>query len=374
MKKIDLDIKQFWKDDELAHEENCFAKTAPQVALGIRMSTECVFAELGVKGHAWDVTPREQLIEYNKRYNDIAQKAVGKRLLPENYPLPDEIFPRVKMIGEVFGGRYEVINHTTWLNSDIQTADQLKKQLDFAEKVNLRDFVLPPNWESEKKRIFEKYGHKPKLFASIRGPITLATSIYGTENLIYLYYDDPELFERFGQVILHVVMEYITLMREEAGYTEDNAPHGFSFFDDHCSLMTPDMYKALGYPVLKAVFERVSPNEGDTRFQHSDSDMAHLLPLLSDFNLTGCNFGPSLTVREIRSHMPKTRIDGQLAPFTFMRNDTEQILAEVKRDCEMAKENNSRGLNLSTAGSINNGSLLESMRLVMAGIQEYGRY
>ena len=47
---LDLDIERFWKDDELAHKENCFSKEAPQVALGIRMSDECVFAELGEEG------------------------------------------------------------------------------------------------------------------------------------------------------------------------------------------------------------------------------------------------------------------------------------------------------------------------------------
>jgi uroporphyrinogen decarboxylase len=102
--------------------------------------------------------------------------------------------------------------------------------------------------------------------------------------------------------------------------------------------------------------------------------MGHLIPLLADFNLTGCNFGPTVTVQEIRKYMPKTRIDGQLAPFTFMRNNEDAIIAEVKRDCEAAKENDLRGLNLTTAGSINNGSLLTSMRAVMAAIQNYGRY
>ncbi len=72
--------------------------------------------------------------------------------------------------------------------------------------------------------------------------------------------------------------------------------------------------------------------------------------------------------------MPNTRIDGQLAPFTFMNNDEEQIIAEVKRDSEMARENDIRGVNFTTAGSINNGSLLTSMRTVMAAIQNYGRY
>ena len=84
--------------------------------------------------------------------------------------------------------------------------------------------------------------------------------------------------------------------------------------------------------------------------------------------------GPTITVQEIRRLMPNTRIDGQLAPFTFMRNDEDAIIAEVKRDCEAAKENDLRGLNFTTAGSINNGSSLQSMRVVMAAIQNFGRY
>jgi len=91
--------------------------------------------------------------------------------------------------------------------------------------------------------------------------------------------------------------------------------------------------------------------------------MGHLLPILANLNLTGCNFDPTLTVAEIRKHMPRTRIDGQLSTITFMSNDEEAIIAEVKRDCEMAKE--SRGLNLTTAVSINNGILLTSMRAVV---------
>lgn len=70
--------------------------------------------------------------------------------------------------------------------------------------------------------------------------------------------------------------------------------------------------------------------------------------------------------------MPQTWFDGCLALFAFMRNDEQLIIAEVKRDCEMPKE--LRGLNLSIAGPINNGSLLTSMRAVMYAIQNYGRY
>lgn len=55
-----------------------------------------------------------------------------------------------------------------------------------------------------------------------------------------------------------------------------------------------------------------------------------------------------------------------------MHNDEAGIIKEVKRDCEMSKAQ--RGLNIATAGSINNGSLLTSMRAVMYAIQEFGQY
>ena len=369
-----VDLEQFWKDDEISHRENCFSKEGSQVAMGIRMSDECVFAELNEDGNPWGHTPRERRIELNKRYNDLAEKIVGRRLLGENLPTHDESFPGLKGIGEVFGGQYVFDGNVTWLQGSCSTPQELEKMLDGVEKLDIKDFILPSNWYQEKKRLYDTYGKKPGLWRGVRGPVTLATSIFGVENLLLLYYDEPELYRRFSKVILHVIMQYITVANEEAGYTDETAPRGFSFADDDCNLLTPEMYADFGYPVLEAVFARCSPDFKDSRYQHSDSAMGHLLPLLGKLNLTGCNFGPTLTVREIREHLPNAKIDGQLAPFTFMRNNEEDIIAEVKRDCEMAKEGDLRGVSINTAGSINNGSLLTSMRAVMYAIQTYGRY
>ena len=346
--------------------------SVPQVALGIRMSEECVFAELGEEGNPWGHTPRERRLELNKRNNDKAERIVGRRLLPETLPEPDAEFPYVKRIGEVFEGKYIHNGISEWLEGTVNTPSELEKLLDRVEKLDLREFILPPDWESEKKRIYETYGIKPPLMRHVRGPVTLATSIYGAENLIFLIIDEPDLAKRFSDVILKVITEMAAIMDEEAGYDETNRPGGFSFADDNCCLLTPEMYELFGYPILKAVFDRWCPDPDDYRYQHSDSDMAHLLPILGRLNLTGCNFGPNVLVDEIRKYMPRTRIDGCLAPFTFMNNDIEAIIKEVRRDCEMARE--TRGLNLSTAGSINNGSLLTSMRAVMYAIQNYGRY
>jgi uroporphyrinogen decarboxylase len=251
--------------------------------------------------------------------------------------------------------------------------DELEALLDRVEArlEAIREFLLPPEWDAEKRRLVE-LGVPPPLYRGQRGPITFAMSVYGVENLIYLIYDRPELAARFRDLILRSMIALKTVMDEEAGYTPENAPHGFGFADDNCAMLNRDMYEFFGYPILKGIFDLCSPDPGDRRHQHSDSDMGHLLPLLGKLDLNGVNFGPNLTVTEIRQYLPKALIHGQLAPFTFSRNEEVNMVAELLRDFEMARE--TKGIAFHTAGSINNGSRLSGMRLIMAAIQKFCRY
>ncbi|NLG25949.1 MAG: hypothetical protein GX558_11370 [Clostridiales bacterium] len=366
---LELDTAQFWKDDELAHRDNCFFQ-GPQVALGIRMSTECVYAELGEQGNPWVPEQRSRAIELAKRYNDKAEAIVGRRLLDENLPPEDAAFPYVRRIGEAFGGRYVIYNGTEWLEGGLSDAQALERALDRAERMDYRAFMLPGNWAAEKLRIYEQYGLRPPLMRGIRGPVTLACSLMGVEPLLFLILDEPELAARFSAAIAHATLEMARVMDEEAGVTAQSHP-GFSFADDNCCLLTPEMYERFGYPVLRDVFAHYSPGPGDGRYQHSDSAMGHLLPILGRLDLNGVNFGPTVLIPEIRRHLPRARIDGCIAPFTFMRDDADALIREAKRDCEHGLIHG--GVNISTAGSINNGSSLENLRTVMAVIQNYGR-
>ncbi len=376
MHMYSVDLEKFWYDDAIAHEDNCFNSKATQVALGIRMSEECVFSELGVEGNPWGYNAIEDRERFNKKYNDLAEKIVGKRLLADKIQDPKTFCPAYRQIGEIFEGKYlyNKDSGTTYLEGDVKDEIALEKLLDKIDKMDLEDYIVPDNFENIKKQIYNDYGNKPSIWSGVRGPVTLATSIFGVENLIYLFYDEPELFQRFSDTIKRVFLKYLDISFYHANFDPKIDKGRFSFFDDDCNLLTPEMYEVFGYPILKAVFEKACPKPEDFRYQHSDSAMGHLLPLLAKLNLHACNFGPTLTVTEIREHMPNTRIDGQLAPFTFMRNNADDIISEVKRDCEMAINGGFKGLNISTAGSINNGSSLESMRVVMHAIQKYGQY
>ena len=368
-----LDVERFWEDDARAHE-GPWAADCPQVPLGIRMSRECLFAELGLEEDWYRLThDPAYTVMHAKPYNDLSEQIVGRRLLSEAPVDPVPHMPSVKGLHDVFEAKNEWRDESYWLMQSADTPDELEALLDRVEGrlSDLRAFLLPPDWEEGKRQALAHGGNVP-LYRSQRGPVTFAMSVYGLENLIFLIMDRPDLAGRFRDLILKTMLERARILDEEAGHTPETAPHGFYWADDNCAMLNAEMYEFFGYPVLKGMFDRYSPDPGDGRGQHSDSDMEHLLPVLARLDMTSTNFGPTVMVDRIREHLPRALISGQLAPFTFSRNEEENIVAEFIRDFERARDK--RGLMFSTAGSINNGSRLTGMRLIMAAIQEYGRY
>ena len=366
-----VDLERFWADQELAAADP-FGDDIPQVCMGASLTGECVFDELVLEEDHWRYGHDEEWrLEANKAYNDKAEAIVGRRILSEERTDPVLQYPPVKGLHDVFEAKNEWRDQSWWLTQSADSEDELKALLDRVEQRDIRDFILPDNWDEERDRLMA-LGVKPRMYRGQRGPVTFATSIYGVDNLCMLVLTNPDLAVRFSQAILRTMLEIARVLDEEAGYTPDTAPRGFGFADDNSCLMRPDMYRLFAYPILKGMFERYSPDPTDRRHQHSDSAMGHIVPLLAELGLNNCNFGPTVLVDQIREHLPNAVIHGVLAPFTYSRNEEENIVLEFLRDAEMARE--SRGLVFATAGSINNGTRLTSMRLVMAAIQRYGRY
>lgn len=368
-----VDLPRFWSDFELAAKDP-FGRNIPQCAAGNLWSDECVYDELGIpedfRRYELDEPWR---LELKRAYNDKAEKIVGRRLLGEKPQDATRKWPAHKTLADLFEAKNIWQGQSWWLMESAHNEDELQAVLDRVEGrlAHLRSFLLPDNWDAEKARL-KPLGVPSPRYTWQRGPVTFATSVYGPENLLLLVLDNPALAGRFRDLILRSMLAIRRLLDEEAGFTPETAPKRFGFADDNCCLMTPDMYEFFAYPIVKGVFDVCAPNPGDWRYQHSDSAMGHLLPILGRLNYHGVNFGPTIMCDQIHRYMPKTVIHGQLAPFTYSRNEHENIVLEFLRDFDLTREN--RGLCFTTAGSINNGSSLQSMRLIMSAIQHFGRF
>jgi uroporphyrinogen decarboxylase len=368
-----LDFESFWTENETALRDP-FSPSCAQMPLGIVMSDECVFDELGIAPQ-WRrlFNDAEFHAELCRRYNDRAEQVVGRRLIPEELPEeqdPDQ--PRIGTLADVFGAPVEWREESWsyWLRRSASTEEELSSLLDVVEErlEDLRAVILPADWAEKRERLAAA-GKRIPAFRHQRGPVTFAMSVYGEENLVYLILDNPELAGRFRDVLLRAILERARVIDEARG--DPPPPGGWSWADDNCALLTPEMYRFFALPIVQAVFTRYAPDPGDRRFQHSDSAMGHLLPVLGTVGLTAVNFGPTLSVTEIRAHLPTAVIHGQLAPLCFSRNQEELIVEQTIRDYRLSRKR--RGLVFATAGSVNPGTRLSSLRLVMAAIQQYCR-
>ena len=364
-----VDLERFWADNDKAMTDP-WEKDNPQVPMQNDLGYHTMFAELGLP---YDMKRLDVDGDYEfarrcaRACNEKAKKIIGRPVCDEHKYDPARRFPRLRSMGELFECERIWESGSWWLLESAHTPQELAALLDRVEKLDLRTAMFPDNWDRRCKAIYERFGIKPLIAKHQRGPVTMATSIYGAENLLYLILDEPELADRFRDVITRILLGYFSISDEVSD--PDQVKPGFGFLDDNCALLSPEMYEVFGLPIITAVFERFAPGPKDVRYQHSDSDMAHIMPHLSRAGLNACNFGPNLRVSQIRAALPEAIIYGQLAPFTLVKNDVDAIIAEVRRDCYEAGMGG--GLVVATAGSANDGTKLTSVRAVMHAIQQH---
>jgi len=176
------------------------------------------------------------------------------------------------------------------------------------------------------------------------------------------------MMERFHRLLGKAIVERDGVLREFSGSTAT----GFGFLDDNCCLLSPALYERFCLPVLDTVFRAFSPGPGDRRFQHSDSAMGHLMPLLRRVGLNGANFGPEVAIEHIRRELPDAIIHGQIPPFLLMRGSREEIEQCVKHDFEVAGRTGQ--LIVTTAGSVSCGTSIERLQWLMEIVDEHTRY
>lgn len=369
---LPVDTERFWRDNE-ASRGKPFSTDKPQVPMSLLTTEECLWDELGLAPdprYWWDV---ETHVRLNRLYNDKAEEIVGRRILPETWVPPEHDLPRPLRIEEVFGSRIMQLQvgeipSSDWVEQSVFSIRDLEERLEYVSGLDLAAIVFPPGFDEALRRLREEYGIQPHLGGGIRGPVTAAMSVCGVENVVLWLMDYPQVMERFRDLLAAKIVELSTLLRRATGASM----RGFGFSDDNCAMLNPALYERFGLPILQQVFATFCPDEGDWRYQHSDSEMTHLLPVLNRTRLHGCNFGPTVRPEVIRRHMPRTVIDGQLPPWTFARGTPEEIAAAVRRDIDAVGADG--GLVVTTAGSVNAGSRLAGLRAVMHAIQRWGRY
>ncbi len=238
-----VDLESFWAANDAALRDP-FSPACAQMPMGIAMSDELVFDELGVAPEWYRLFhDGEYHAALCRRYNDRAEAVTGRRLVPEQLTGDrDPAQPEVKTLADIFEARSEWREESWswWLNPSAGSEDELSVLLDRVERrlERLRDFLLPEGWGAQQARRGPAVGQLPA-YRGQRGPVTFATSVYGAENLVYLILDNPDLAGRFRDLILKAILERARIIDEERGSvaeTDTRTGWSWEYIDDYMTI------------------------------------------------------------------------------------------------------------------------------------------
>ena len=244
---------------------------------------------------------------------------------------------------------------------------QFARILDRAESIDLAAWAFPDPFLAEWEGRTRAGKPMPLLGDGSRGPATIITSVLHPETAILWMYDYPGLMRRFSDLLAHKMVALNHLLRAFSG----NSQAGWWITDDNCALFNPALYAEYCYPVLQQVLAALAPGQA-RRYQHSDSNMGHLLDQQVALGIHEVNYGPTVDAALIRRKMPAALIHGCLPPFLLRNGSPEAIRARIVSDFE--KAGHSGGLNVTTAGSLAAGTGVGRMRWLMAVVPEACRY
>ena len=362
-----MDVIRFWVEND-----ECLAKpfstSKPRAPVIISVDDHWLIEEMKLPStvrYYSNVSYREAV---HRECNARTLGALGRTFFP------GRVFPRPpRRIEEVFGSEIVLTEGgTPWLESRVETIDDLKAILRRVEALDLASFVFDDEYLAAEASWRAGDGGPLRLGGSIRGPVTVGTSVCGTMNYLSIVLDHPDVMDEFVSLLTAKSIDYLTLLRERTGAEA----RGLKFLDDNCCLLSPRLYERFGYPVLRDLFDRFSPEPnavgGDERYQHSDSEMSHLLPFFGELRMTGLNLGPTVDPTRIRAAVPTAVIHGQVPPETLANGDRAEIRAAVAR--AVAAVGGDGGLILTTAGSVRAGTSLDSIVLFMEAAEEICRY
>ena len=362
---IRLDPKAFWAENDLCRGRP-FHTDKPRAPLGLPVDDHWLIEELAIPSTLRYYRDAEYRATVNRQCNDRCEESIGLR------PFAEAVQPKpVLRIEEVFGSHAELTEGgTPWLEPGVRSIEDLRTLCDRMERLDqkgLRDLMFS-NGGSITPQPPDPDGSKRVRSAGSRGPATIGTSVCVTMNLMYWLVDCPVDVGRFYELLAETLVRYQRVVEQESNVIF----RGYGWLDDNCCLFSPGLYDRYCYPVMKKVFDAFAPRPEDSRYQHSDSEMRHLLPILARLDFHGVNFGPTIPAEVIRRAMPRAEIYGQIAPMTLRNGTFEDVVAEVRRD--FAAVGADGGLFVTTAGSVSAGTKLERLREWMWAVQEFTRY
>ncbi|MHB8075801.1 uroporphyrinogen decarboxylase family protein [Desulfosporosinus fructosivorans] len=188
--------------------------------------------------------------------------------------------------------------------------------------------TVPDPWSSGRmplmlkaaKLIVDKDAGEHFIVGQVLGPVTIATQIFGIENLIYLIVDDPEGFME--------LLKFTTLVTER--YCEalgETGIHAIMLHDPSASpdVVSKSVFANLIAPQLKAMIQHIKEQQETNLWLQIIGNTTSILPLIADFNLEMVTIDSSVELSDAFHRLENKVVVGNINPMLFRNASFDQL-------------------------------------------------
>lgn len=181
--------------------------------------------------------------------------------------------------GTVMGTRMSMDQYISFPVTDRESFHQLTRRLDSGSPIRY------PQWWDEQARMWATRDYPLVLLHNgTFGLYSLLRSWVGTENVSYMFYDDPALVEEMLDYAVEFLLELLDQALGEAQFDY------FNFFEDFAGkggpLVSPQIFRKFLMPRYKRVIERMKAAGIRHFWLDSDGDPEVLVPLMIECGIT----------------------------------------------------------------------------------------
>ena len=172
----------------------------------------------------------------------------------------------------------------------------------------------------------EEVGNDVLVVGCVLGPMTVTTQLLGIEKALYMAMDDPERFASLLDFSTEVIIKF-GLAQIEAGV------HLPVVFDPSGSpvVIPKQFFREFELPQLKKVFESFKKAGSAANWLHIAGPADPVLPFYPQAGVDIANFDYCVDPFDAQKALPKTCLDGNIAPVSFVEATPDVIATDAER-------------------------------------------
>jgi uroporphyrinogen decarboxylase len=166
-------------------------------------------------------------------------------------------------------------------------------------------------------------GEEVLVVGCVLGPLTVAMQLLGAETALYLAIDEPEQFARLLDFAAGITIRF-GAAQIEAGV------HLPVVFDPSASpaVIPPQFFREFELPCLRKVFTAFKEAGAAANWLHIAGPVASILPFYPHAGVDIANFDYCVGGSEAQQALPRTCLDGNIKPLSFVESTPGTIAAE----------------------------------------------